>query len=139
MARHGFGRGEYKYFSFPLPGIIAKLRTVLHAHLAPVANRSNAAMGIDGGYPEKRADFLRRCHNAGQVLPTPLLLQYGVLSLSLLARITQHRQGMETQPGPADLGQSVFEWQHHTPRIPNSLASVARMNPEPSIESGCWR
>lgn len=76
MARHGFGRGEYKYFRYPLPDIVTELRTALYAHLAPVGNRWNAAMGIDVSYPEQQADFLQRCHDAGQVLPTPLLLQY---------------------------------------------------------------
>jgi hypothetical protein len=77
MGRHGFGRGEYKYFNYPLPDIIAELRTVLYERLAPVANRWNAAMGSEIRYPETHADFLQRCHNAGQVRPTPLLLQYG--------------------------------------------------------------
>ena len=77
MGRHGFGRGEYKYFSYPLPDPIADLRPALYAPLCAVANRWNAAMGIDIRYPDNHDAFLQRCHAAGQVRPTPLLLQYG--------------------------------------------------------------
>jgi hypothetical protein len=77
MGRHGFGRGEYKYFSYPLPDIIQGLRATLYPRLAPVANRWNAAMGIDVRYPEQHGEFVQRCHDAGQLRPTPLLLQYG--------------------------------------------------------------
>jgi hypothetical protein len=77
MARHGFGRGEYKYFRYPLPDIIADLRTALYGRLAPLANRWNESMNIDVRYPDAHADFIERCHQAGQTRPTPLLLQYG--------------------------------------------------------------
>jgi hypothetical protein len=78
MERHAFGRGEYKYFNYPLPDLLEELRTAVYSHLVPVANRWNEAMGIDVRYPAKHADFIQRCHSAGQLRPTPLLLQYGV-------------------------------------------------------------
>jgi hypothetical protein len=77
MGKHGFGRGEYKYFKHPLPSLIAELRTAIYPQLVPIANSWNTAMGINSTYPEKHAEFLERCHQAGQLKPTPLLLQYG--------------------------------------------------------------
>jgi hypothetical protein len=78
MGRHGFGRGEYKYFSYPLPVIVQGLRTALYRELAPVANQWNQSMGVEVRYPREHADFVQRCHDAGQTRPTPLLLRYGV-------------------------------------------------------------
>ncbi len=76
MARHGFGRGEYKYFCYPLPDIVSGLRMSLYPHLAPLANRWNEAMNLDARYPATQAEFLKHCHAASQLRPTPLLLRY---------------------------------------------------------------
>jgi uncharacterized protein len=76
MARHGFGRREYRYFDYPLPELIAALRTSLYPRMVPTANRWNEEMGIAVRYPEDHREFIDRCHRAGQSRPTPLLLQY---------------------------------------------------------------
>jgi hypothetical protein len=76
MQCHGFGRGEYRYFKYPLPGIVARLRTAVYPLLVPLANRWNEAMGITVRYPEEHKDYIERCHQAGQDRPTPLLLRY---------------------------------------------------------------
>ncbi|HEU4665674.1 MAG TPA: 2OG-Fe(II) oxygenase [Dokdonella sp.] len=77
MARHGFGRGEYRYFAYPLPPLLEQWRGALYERLVPIANRWQAAMGMPADFPAAHADFLARCHAAGQRRPTPLLLRYG--------------------------------------------------------------
>ena len=77
MARHGFGKGEYRYFRYPLQDRLAELRATLYRRLAPIANRWNERMEIEGRYPAEHADYLAECHAAGQLRPTPLLLRYG--------------------------------------------------------------
>ena len=77
MSRHGFGSGEYKYFNYPLPDVVADLRTAAYRYLAPIANRWNNAMGLETRYPATHDAYIETCHAAGQLRPTPLLLEYG--------------------------------------------------------------
>jgi uncharacterized protein len=77
MARHGFGKGEYKYFKYPLPDIVGELRSALYPHLVPIANEWNDRTNVGTRYPQQHADYMKICHAAGQLRPTPLLLQYG--------------------------------------------------------------
>jgi uncharacterized protein len=86
LEQHGFGRGEYKYFSYPLPPLVQALRTSAYPHLVPIANQWHERMRKEARFPQSHAAFLDRCHNAGQVRPTPLLLEYAPADYNCLHR-----------------------------------------------------
>ncbi|MBU8976971.1 MULTISPECIES: 2OG-Fe(II) oxygenase [unclassified Lysobacter] len=133
MARHGFGSGEYRYFAYPLPSVVARLRTSVYSHLAPIANRWYAAMGVDVRYPAVHAEFARRCHDAGQLRPTPLLLRYDAGDYNCLHQdlYGEHVFPLQmavllSQPG-ADFDGGEFVLTEQRPRM-QSRAEVVPLN-----------
>jgi hypothetical protein len=133
MARHGFGRGEYRYFAYPLPPLVAELRDALYPRLAPVANHWNERMGRDGRFPAAHDDYLARCHAAGQTRPTPLLLQYGPGDYNCLHRDLYGAEVFPLQvavllsaPG-ADFTGGEFVLTEQRPRM-QSRAAVVPLN-----------
>jgi len=130
MARHGFGRGEYKYFAYPLPEPLARLRTALFPALAAVANRWHEALGVGARFPDTLAAYLKRCHTAGQRRPTPLLLRYGAEDYNCLHQDLYGEQVFPlqltlllSQPG-RDFSGGEFVMTEQRPRM-QSRAQVA--------------
>jgi hypothetical protein len=130
MARHGFGRGEYRYFAYPLPPLVAALRAALYARLAPIANRWHERMARAGRFPADHADYLAHCHAAGQARPTPLLLQYGPSDYNCLHRDLYGAEVFPLQvavllsaPG-ADFSGGEFVLTEQRPRMQSRVAVV---------------
>lgn len=136
MARHGYGRGEYRYFAYPLPEIVASLRTALYPRLAPIANHWAGLLGDDASYPVDLGVFLERCHGAGQSRPTPLILKYGPGDYNRLHQGPLRRARL---PAPGHLPALPAE-----PRFQRRRARADRAFPAPAIAgggraAGAWR
>jgi hypothetical protein len=133
MARHGYGRGEYRYFAYPLPDLVGALRRALYPHLAPIADRWHDALGIATRFPPTHAGFIDRCHAAGQTRPTPLLLRYGTDDYNCLHQDLYGAQVFPlqvaillSQPGEAFAG-GEFVLTEQRPRM-QSRPSVVPLN-----------
>ena len=133
MARYAFGRGEYKYFAYPLPTLVGSLRRALYPALTKIANRWNMELGIDVQFPKTHAAFLKRCHEAGQTRPTPLLLQYGAGDYNFLHQDLYGEHvfplqvtGLLSEPGP-DFEGGEFVLIEQRPRM-QSRASVVPLS-----------
>jgi uncharacterized protein len=129
MARHGFGQGEYRYFAYPLPPLVASVRHALYGRLAPVASRWRKRLGQDGSLPADHGDYLRDCHAAGQVRPTPLILRYGCgdyncLHQDLYGELSFPLQAAFLLSEPADFDGGEFVLTEQRPRMQSRVHVV---------------
>lgn len=145
MGRHGYGSGEYRYFAYPLPDIVAALRAALYSRLAPLANRWSEALGTGVDYPDRLDGFLARCHAAGQARPTPLLLSYGPGDYN---RLHQDLYGehvfplqatfLLSRPGP-DFEGGEFVMTEQRPRMQSRAEVVPLGRGDGVIFASLWR